>query len=292
MHANNFNPRTPCGVRPSPRMQRTRRRTFQSTHPLRGATHLHRISKFPASISIHAPLAGCDPPWKWPKAVRPKFQSTHPLRGATVRPPFVWKGFPFQSTHPLRGATLMYAYRAKPRRISIHAPLAGCDICGKSPDSIVFPFQSTHPLRGATLALLYHRFLATYFNPRTPCGVRRVHLRLRNNRCGFQSTHPLRGATLSSCPVYYPLFLFQSTHPLRGATEAIYRYYRFYPNFNPRTPCGVRLEQFNIEWKDIAFQSTHPLRGATLYLVPIRGSHHQQRADSLKNKLSPFKTNK
>ena len=81
--AQNFNPRTPCGVRrpasplPFPAIE------FQSTHPLRGATtitltidaqpfrfqstHPLRGATQPADrfwlepcISIHAPLAGCD----------------------------------------------------------------------------------------------------------------------------------------------------------------------------------------------------------------------------------------
>ena len=58
-------------------------------------------------------------------------------------------------------------------KISIHAPLAGCD----------------HKM-------LICAFGLCYFNPRTPCGVRRSPCRLR--ACSartFQSTHPLRGAT-------------------------------------------------------------------------------------------------
>ena len=34
----------------------------------------------------------------------------------------------FQSTHPLRGATQGPFTWAQPMRISIHAPLAGCDL--------------------------------------------------------------------------------------------------------------------------------------------------------------------
>ena len=79
----NFNPRTPCGVRPAGRDRRraelgisihaplagcdfTRalradaERIFQSTHPLRGATELIAYAPSVDAISIHAPLAGCD----------------------------------------------------------------------------------------------------------------------------------------------------------------------------------------------------------------------------------------
>ena len=78
----NFNPRTPCGVRPQrglvlvkvPPFQSThplrgatrlpplwpRQATFQSTHPLRGATRGGAGDILHGGISIHAPLAGCD----------------------------------------------------------------------------------------------------------------------------------------------------------------------------------------------------------------------------------------
>ena len=55
-----FNPRTPCGVRPFNGSAQEQAITFQSTHPLRGATYLLSSESAAASISIHAPLAGCD----------------------------------------------------------------------------------------------------------------------------------------------------------------------------------------------------------------------------------------
>ena len=60
--ASNFNPRTPCGVRPIPTLYLLPSCTFQSTHPVRGAT-------MPCSFSSLACVS---------------FQSTHPVRGATV----------------------------------------------------------------------------------------------------------------------------------------------------------------------------------------------------------------
>ena len=101
-------------------------KSFQSTHPLRGAT---------------APAAG--------KLLGQSFQSTHPLRGATCLLRILKSSEKFQSTHPLRGATLLYLSGAKAGHISIHAPLAGCDISGAR-----------------------SRTSKRYFNPRTPCGVR------------------------------------------------------------------------------------------------------------------------
>ena len=57
----NFNPRTPCGVRPSFALPARQTWSFQSTHPVRGATHEQHTRCFPRV-----------------------FQSTHPVRGATV----------------------------------------------------------------------------------------------------------------------------------------------------------------------------------------------------------------
>ena len=60
---------------------------------------------------------------------------------------------------------------------------------------------------------------AIYFNPRTPCGVRRGET---CEVCGaplpFQSTHPMRGATYIDRSPINPERVFQSTHPMRGAT--------------------------------------------------------------------------
>ena len=168
-----FNPRTPCGVR------------------------LMFLSSYAKddSISIHAPLAGCDDANNtgciWPKL----FQSTHPLRGATV----------------LVGVGLLVG------RISIHAPLAGCD-------------NRQQRTRRQT----------KYFNPRTPCGVRRAEQGKPLLLIEFQSTHPLRGATLIALSREAPTAI--SIHaPLAGCDQFRCRYCARPPHFNPRTPCGVRL---------------------------------------------------
>ena len=123
----NFNPRTPCGVRPFFRGMKSTASLFQSTHPLRGATGRCLFLFRRLRISIHAPLAGCDLLDALAAALPDKFQSTHPLRGATSG----------------------YVLVEHDGKISIHAPLAGCDDvhikCSKE---------------------------GNYFNPRTPCGVR------------------------------------------------------------------------------------------------------------------------
>ena len=171
----NFNPRTPCGVRRLPSSDANDRGEFQSTHPVRGATivAIDKVAEMTISIhapragcddlgcvvkifvvgisihapragcddrrthvsaatliSIHAPRAGCDRGAPYQRCRRARFQSTHPVRGATSadsRP--VTSAAIFQSTHPVRGATPLCAGACRRRRISIHAPRAGCDKC-------------------------------------------------------------------------------------------------------------------------------------------------------------------
>ena len=147
----NFNPRAPCGARQTDIFGETYTTIFQSTRPLRGATGavLEALQKI-------------------------RFQSTRPLRGATSQqklsgtcsrhfnpraPCGARPGIDnresniakFQSTRPLRGATTCAVAEAWQTNISIHAPLAGRD--------------RTHP------SALRTRW---YFNPRAPCGARRV----------------------------------------------------------------------------------------------------------------------
>ena len=102
-------------------------RTFQSTHPLRGATPDVVRQKAKRLISIHAPLAGCDRRRRACVGQRRDFNPRTPcgvrLYGSVAPPPPA----SFQSTHPLRGATMDAEQLRRIWRISIHAPLAGCD---------------------------------------------------------------------------------------------------------------------------------------------------------------------
>ena len=123
-----FNPRTPCGVRqggrrPSrprcpvsihapragcdgiPRVLVAAAVVFQSTHPVRGATRLHRLLSAWLLVSIHAPRAGCDPSTAPPVCARPCFNPRTPC-----------------------GVRLALRGEAAPQHVvSIHAPRAGCD---------------------------------------------------------------------------------------------------------------------------------------------------------------------
>ena len=79
---------------------------FQSTHPVRGATDVTDAELLDALISIHAPREGCDLIREMVRRTSVSFQSTHPVRGATSSNLIAPNAQAFQSTHPVRGATL------------------------------------------------------------------------------------------------------------------------------------------------------------------------------------------
>ena len=191
-----FNPRTPCGVRQSCKALNVYGGKFQSAHPLRGATlpcpaiprrRLHFNPRTPCGVRLQIFL----------KKIPPiAFQSAHPLRGATPLTNASARSNPFQSAHPLRGATSSMSPFSTSETISIRAPLAGCDL-------LVFQLQ-----------IFVH-----HFNPRTPCGVRRVTGGYESTRLPFQSAHPLRGATLG-LNVCAPVMPISIRAPLAGCDAA------------------------------------------------------------------------
>ena len=125
-------------------------------------------------------------------------------------------------------------------RISIHAPLAGCDQDTVTPETLLKGFQSTHPLRGATSCNCVIVSINMNFNPRTPCGVRPSTLRFSANSLNFNPRTPC-GVRPRQNMASRTVVTFQSTHPLRGATRPACPDRPRRSHFNPRTPCGVRL---------------------------------------------------
>ena len=125
----NFNPRTPCGVRRN----------------LIGDKH------FTVRISIHAPRAGCDIALLDGSVSLDTFQSTHPVRGATgsaaAHMPCAYN---FNPRTPCGVRRHAYRPRNDDYHISIHAPRAGCDSDDHGNLTKENTFQSTHPVRGAT----------------------------------------------------------------------------------------------------------------------------------------------
>ena len=123
----------------------------------------------------------------------------------------------FQSTHPLRGATASGVDLAVMADISIHAPLAGCDL---------------------HLAVWHHKDGISIHAPLAGCDLW-LNFGLCIN-CLFQSTHPLRGATVQTvCAKAIDAISIHA--PLAGCDNTCMCLRLRGDHFNPRTPCGVRL---------------------------------------------------
>ena len=101
----------------------------------------------------------------------------------------------FQSTRPVRGATKVF-----------FMPVTVCR------------FQSTRPVRGATLSIV-RLWRCWSFNPRAPCGARRVRLGgvRRQLAVSIHAPRAGRDGDTNNVPVSLPGF--QSTRPVRGATS-------------------------------------------------------------------------
>ena len=192
---------------------------FQSTHPSWGATYhpvvvrpagrnfnprTHRgvrLYDFPCdfpliTISIHAPIVGCDILVKRWLLILDYFNPrTH--RGVRQDYYFEFQDYTWISIHaPIVGCDITNNSQTHINTsISIHAPIVGCDVinassrltsanfnprthrgvrllgsCGSLTDH---PFQSTHPSWGATQVYFGANDCNRYFNPRTHRGVRR-----------------------------------------------------------------------------------------------------------------------
>ena len=214
----NFNPRSPCGERPSGRGGICPRNEFQSTLPVRGATQIWLSGNRKHDISIHAPRAGSDAalickqldqmgisihaPRAGSDLIFTKRQTEgeyfNPRSPCGERPngtPFRRAVIIFQSTLPVRGATLPRGGLLPRRCISIHAPRAGSDIwwCMTARSKASISIHAPRAGSDRTHRLQFGN--ERYFNPRSPCGERHRQSKRRLTICRFQSTLPVRGAT-------------------------------------------------------------------------------------------------
>ena len=145
----NFNPRTPCGVRPSVRLDGLQFQAISIHAPRVGCDGMSLESKHIKTFQSTHPVWGATPPWRYsdkgcndfnprtPCGVRPVkiavsvgafgFQSTHPVWGATDTLRDALPRHRFQSTHPVWGATPAWSCWPVNDSISIHAPRVGCD---------------------------------------------------------------------------------------------------------------------------------------------------------------------
>ena len=210
-----FNPRSPCGERQATRPTGTAHPQFQSTFPLRGATGRGRWHDFHRIISIHVPLAGND--------------SCATLSTCDCR---------FQSTLPLRGATSgEWTTWASSHYFNPRSP------CGERPSDIgsmtePFDFNPRSPC-GERRAAGCSRCAGRYFNPRSPCGERLAHIGLRRDIEGISIHAPLAGNDAWRSAARPPTRNFNPRSPC-GERRFRPRCPAWVPDFNPRSPCGER----------------------------------------------------
>ena len=219
------------------------------------------------------------------------FQSTQPKRAATVLNLTLEHPIPFQSTQPKRAATSCRSACLCLNDISIHAAQEGCDEIAPCLAPLILisihaaqegcdngkrlleclQYISIHAAQqgGGRSVLLFASRPLSYFNPRSPRGLR---------RCAGHS-------------VSVAFVVFQSTQPKRAATyEAPLLDDKLERDFNPRSPRGLRLHfslspfcppkisihaaqegcdgvaRFSSASPTSTFQSTQPKRAATLSL--------------------------
>ena len=146
-----FNPRSPCGERQLPALQRGTDGHFNPRSPC-GERHFNDVySVLLDDISIHAPRVGSNRFLR--EALLPGW-NFNPRSPCGERPIWGLSGLPemeFQSTLPVWGAThISFGYR-QGGLISIHAPRVGSDLITVTGGDTDYIFQSTLPVWGATL---------------------------------------------------------------------------------------------------------------------------------------------
>ena len=197
----NFNPRTPCGVRRDCLRPLAADLDISIHAPRAGCDFVSPcIRRKARDISIHAPRAGCDALRRFchtrplqhfnprtPCGVRPlcaviepPLTNFNPRTPCGVRPPpaLAHKQRPrnFNPRTPCGVRPHMRRRNARERKISIHAPRAGCDRSKEDCTDNKERFQSTHPVRGATAGVINNIAVTVEISihaPRAGCDISR-----------------------------------------------------------------------------------------------------------------------
>ena len=145
----------------------------------------------------------------------------------------------FQSTHPSWGATILISLPCLKKKISIHAPIVGCDHVDKVLADYASPISIHAPIVGCDSMQRPTEQRQNNFNPRTHRGVRLTQSQGADTPVLFQSTHPSWGATDGSFAVTLDGRI--SIHaPIVGCDGGTEKAVKVFQNFNPRTHRGVR----------------------------------------------------
>ena len=146
---------------------------FQFTHPVRGATNLSNQLEAEAQFQFTHPVRGATCEVYQCLLGRRRFNSRTPCgvrRREPIQPPR--SSASFNSRTPCGVRPRRARGSSNVRRVSIHAPRAGCDICTGPLLLIEISFNSRTPC-GVRRRVTAPRSRVRSFNSRTPCGVRR-----------------------------------------------------------------------------------------------------------------------
>ena len=182
-------------VRPSRRPRR-----FQSTLPVRGATALWLWNRQPESISIHAPRAGSDYNRLFHQYKTGDFNPRSPCGERHLRSTATVNDVTISIHAPRAGSDGITDIVIEEATISIHAPRAGSDHFSARRLPNCNDFNPRSPCGERRLLFQGQRRFHTYFNPRSPCGERRCAAESVKSATIFQSTLPVRGATSLTVP--------------------------------------------------------------------------------------------
>ena len=261
-----FNPRPPCGGRRLLFFFGLLPLLFQSTAPVWGPTSVSTQLPAKEPISIHGPRVGADQYFLFRRQGIHHFNPRPPCGGRqiiqTVKDAFT----EFQSTAPVWGPTAPKYVFAVAAPISIHGPRVGADPTKTGRRWRQRNFNPRPPCGGRRRSGQYQIFRRD-FNPRPPCGGRHGLGHMVTHPAGFQSTAPVWGPTMTTGSDTGSRE-FQSTAPVWGPTLQPAPSGADRQHFNPRPPCGGRLDRLHHAGRRRRFQSTAPVWGPTADPAP------------------------
>ena len=173
---------------------------------------------------------------------------------------------------PLTGCDESILSEGCANQISIHAPLTGCDKSANKTGTRLWLFQSTHPLRDATVCFIQaHAMLKISIHaPLTGCDVKNLGFKPKssnnfNPRTPYGMRHWYFHYSLS--PFYFNP---RTPYGMRLTSSFSIKLDKTYYTISihaPLTGCDLRFMLLFTTYN--TFQSTHPLRDATYFMIII-----------------------
>ena len=179
----------------------------------------------------------------------------------------------------MRGATGAIDVLTLKQGVSIHAPHAGRDLVLDVTGAVDFMFQSTRPMRGATRVLVdrHPPIVVSIHAPHAGRDIGRSVMR-EASVVSIHAPHAGRDiiVLIHLCDEDVSIHAPHAGRDIRRNPRICSML-----RFNPRAPCGARLEKYQLALLTAEFQSTRPMRGATVHhandcvmvLVSIHAPH-------------------